>query len=228
MPVAELRADVHMDGRADHLFDQVFPDQTRVPGGAACDDPDPPGLRELLRRDPDIRKIRLALLMGVAPAHGVQHRLRLLVDLLQHVVRIPAFFGGGGVPGDARHVARHRLAVGILHHQPVAGQNGQLSILEEQHIAHVGQGRRDIRGDKCAVASHADDQRASGARRHDRIRVLFAQHRHRIAAVNLAGRRAHRGFQSKSLLDGAGDEMSHHFGIRLGFEPASILDQRFL
>jgi hypothetical protein len=72
-----------------------------MPGGATGDDPDAPDRRELLRRQPDVRQIRFAVFERVAATHRIQNRLRLFVNLLEHEMRIAAFFGRRRVPGDA-------------------------------------------------------------------------------------------------------------------------------
>src|SRR5206468_8533231 len=81
--VPEFGSDVHLHRRTRKLFDQVFADQTGMPRGPAGHDPETMRLRELGRRQSDVRQVRFSLLIAVAPAQRLADRLGLLVDLLE-------------------------------------------------------------------------------------------------------------------------------------------------
>ena len=170
-----------------------------MPGGPAGDDPDALHVGELGRRQSDVGQVRLPALEGVAPSHRVQDRLRLFVDLLQHEVRVAAFFRRGRVPRDLGRRARHRLALRVLDDQGISRKHRQFVVLQEDHVARVGEDRGHVRRGERPVLAHAHHERAARARGDDGLRLPFAQDGDRIAAADLLDRGAHRPLQAVAV-----------------------------
>ncbi len=88
--IAELAPDIDLHRRPHHFLKEILADQPGMPGSPASHDPDPFHRCEFLRRESDVRQIGFSGFVGVPPAHGIENGLGLLVNLLQHEMRIPA------------------------------------------------------------------------------------------------------------------------------------------
>ena len=156
--------------------------------------------------------------VGDALAQGIGDGARLLVDLLEHEVRVLALVGGVG-----RELALVRLAYdgGT---RPVddahggATDLGDIAFLEEHEMARDGQQRRDVRGDEVLRVAEADDDGATFAGEDDALGIVLAHHRQRVGALELGDRGTHRleevGARLHVLVDAVGD----HLGVGLGGE----------
>ena len=98
--VAEFAGVFHLHRDAGILFDEIFGDEARVPGGAAAEEEDAVDLPELARLDIEAAELGRAAVLGKAPAHGIFQRHGLLIDLLEHVVRVDAQFRVFDAPID--------------------------------------------------------------------------------------------------------------------------------
>ena len=85
-------------------------DHARVDGGAARDDDDLVDVAQGGLGDPQLVEDQPAGLVGAAE-EGVRDRVRLLLDLLGHEVRVAALLGGRGVPVDVVGLALDGRAV---------------------------------------------------------------------------------------------------------------------
>ena len=111
---------------------------------------------------------------------------RLLEDLLLHVVPVGAQLGGAAVRLHGLHRAVHGLVAAV--DDPVAAE------LQVDHVAlfqvddlvgHAGQ-RHRVAGQEVLLLAHAQHQRRAGARADHAVRLVLAEHRDRIGAVQLA------------------------------------------
>ena len=85
--IAQLAGVFDLDRNAGERLDQVFADQRRVPARAAGGEHDPVDRPQLLRREIQAAEHGRRLVAVEPAAHRVAHRLGLLEDLLEHVVR---------------------------------------------------------------------------------------------------------------------------------------------
>jgi hypothetical protein len=99
--VPKLTADVDLDRRPNHFLQQIFANQSRMPRRPAGHDPDSIHGQKLACRQTDVGEVRFAGFIRIAAAHRIENRLRLLVDLFQHEMRVSAFLRRRGVPCDA-------------------------------------------------------------------------------------------------------------------------------
>src|SRR5690606_28460173 len=106
-------------GHAGQLFDPVPGHQAGVVAGAAGDDVHRPGFRQqaLGVHAEDLGEDAAA---GDATLERVGDGLRLLVDLLEHVVRVIALVDGVGAEVRFAHLALHGPAVGVEDLEAVA------------------------------------------------------------------------------------------------------------
>ena len=112
----------------------------------------------------------------------------LLVDLLEHKVRIAALFGSFHVPICGQLFALHCLAELIIEADALCRAHGHVPFLQHAVAAGVLEQRRDIRGHKVFALAPAYDERAFPLDRKDGVRVVLEQHRQRIAAPHLGKR----------------------------------------
>ncbi len=102
--VAELAGQIDLAGDARRPLDQELADQPRVVRGAAGDEQDAP---QPARIDLEPFEVGVMRLEQEPAAQRVGDGARLLVDLLEHEVRVAALLGLRRVPGDrARAAAR--------------------------------------------------------------------------------------------------------------------------
>ncbi len=92
--IAKLAPNIDLHRSPHHFLKEILANQPGMPGSPAGHNPDPLHRREFLRRESDVRQIGFSRLIGIPPAHGIENGLGLLVNLLQHEMRIPAFLHG--------------------------------------------------------------------------------------------------------------------------------------
>ena len=100
--VAELGGDVHFRGKSCEPLDHEPSDERGVVRRAAGDEDRPPEPPDAPRIQMRVRQRDAALLLIDPALERVGHRAWLLVDLLEHEVRVAALLGHGGVPGHPR------------------------------------------------------------------------------------------------------------------------------
>ena len=82
-------------------------------------------------------QIGVAGLEQQAPAQGVGDGPRLLVDLLEHEVRVAALLGLRGVPVDGARLPLARLPLDVGDHRLAGGDRHHVPFVEEDHLAGV-------------------------------------------------------------------------------------------
>ena len=152
------------------------------------------------------------------PPHGVADRLRLLVNLLEHVVRVVALAGVvvAQVVADVLHPHVGGVHVLVADHPALAVQLADLAVVQVHHLVRVpGQGGR-IRGEVVAVRPQADGQRATQPRADQHPRLVPAHHRQPVGALHQLDRFAD-GVQEVAVVV-VGDQVRQHFGVGLAVE----------
>ncbi len=182
--------------------------------GAACNDADLAQVLHLPHRE---RQPCIAFLRcRAAGAERVLQRRGLLVDLLEHVVRIAAFFCAGQVPIHMEHRMLSAFAVCVVYADALSVQNGDLLVLQKDHIARMAQQRRDVRCDKPFSILCADDERAVVSGAIEPFRLLIADHAQGIAAFQ----HAHGADERLTHIAGIQmvEQMRHDLGIGLAYK----------
>ena len=219
IPVAELRAEIHLGGDAGQPLDHEASHDGRVVRRAARDQDDAlDGLRHL-PVEPDVGEDDGAALGLDAPAHRVGGGARLLVDLLQHEVAIAALLGEDRVPLDA-HGARSTGAPSRwrdLH--AVARHHRDVLVLQDHDVARVRQDGRDVGGEERLVLAQAHHHAARPVLgRHEAVGRILRQHHDGVGAAQLAERPAHRLVEARRVRQVPLDQVGDHLGVGLGGE----------
>ncbi len=160
----------------------------------------------------------------------IANRARLLVNLFEHEVLEAALLRQNRIPGDMLDLPLYRPAVKIREMHAIGGDHGHISVRQKENVARVMQDRGHIRRHEVFVVAQPDHRRRPVARRHNLVRIVGRNHRHRKNAGQLLHRLPHRVFQGnmaavcrahRILLH----QMSNDFRIRLGGELVAFLDQ---
>ena len=192
-------------------------------GRAAANEDDAFDFAQLRGRHVESAQLGRGLLRGEAPAHGIPHRRGLLVDFLEHVVRIVAlgnFLRLEINPADlvVLAVASQRLDLKI-----VGPQHDNLKVLQIDDIARVVDQSQRVARQKVFALAHPEHQRTAPPRPDQQIRDIAVHHRNPVCPVHLAQGQTHRldkmirrGFAE---LDGVfADEMGQHLGVGFGLK----------
>src|SRR5437867_2233785 len=105
---------------------------------------------------------------------NVSRMARLLMDFLEHEVRVAFLFRHLRGPVDGLRRLAHALALGILDLDAVAGDDSDLAVFEEDDAACIGQQRRNVGGDEVFSRSHTHHQWRPVACGHDLAAIAFA------------------------------------------------------
>ncbi len=123
---------------------------------------------------------------GVGRGHGVG----LLLDLLAHEVVPSALLGLHRVPLQPAHGALGAGAAAVVDHGPVARQARDVAVLEEDHVARVGDERGRVGGEELLAVGQPEAQRRPVARHDD---LLVRAHRRDRGEGVVAAQVAHGG-----------------------------------
>ena len=118
--VAELAGVLDLHRQVGEALDQVLADQGRVPARAAGGEDDAADAAELAVREVQAAEDRGGLGAAEPAAAGVDDRLGLLADLLDHVVRVPAQLDRVGLPVEPVDPRRDRPMLHVPHLEVVA------------------------------------------------------------------------------------------------------------
>src|SRR6266404_7834973 len=89
--------------------------------------------------------------------HGVAHRTRLFVNLLQHEMFEAALFRHDRIPGNTLDHRLHRVGFEVCYTHRILVDNGHLAVTEKKDVARVLQNRRDVGGNKKLAVSKANN-----------------------------------------------------------------------
>ena len=226
--VAELRSDIDLDRDLREPFDDIFADQTRVISRTARHDIDAANPCQILlcQRNP----VQANLAGRIQPAADrLADCLRLLIDLLEHEMRIALFFGGIHIPGHMKNLAMHRFSLLVENLDFVRRDDNHFPVFNQVDFLAVFEQRRNIRSDEIFAITDARDQRCVLADCYDLIRVLAGNDCDRIGAGHLQCRRINRILQCCRPLHMQTDQMRHDLCIRFRTELHMVLcNQAFL
>ena len=187
--------------------------------GAARGHDDAVDLPQLLRAEVESAEVRGRVVGREPAAHRVGERLRLLVNLLQHVVREVALLRVAVAQevADVAHRHGHRGQV-LVANLPVGfGERADLPVAEVHHLVREAGERVGVAGEVVAVVADPDDERAAEARADDQPRFGFRHHRDAVGALD-QGERVPHGRDEIAVVMPA-DEVREHFGVGVRAEP---------
>ena len=151
--IAELAAVIDFDGQTRQAFDDKLARQAGMPTGAAGNDFDLLERFEIGFGNIDFIQEDAAAFLADAAEHGVFDSARLLKHFFEHEVFIAAFFGHDGIPQNVRDLAADDFAIDIHQLDAAGGEDGNIAIVEEDHVAGVAENGGDIGGDEKFVLS---------------------------------------------------------------------------
>ena len=151
---------------------------------------------------------------------GLAQRAGLLVDLLEHKVRVAALFGSLHVPVHMDGLEGALHAVGIEHAGAVSIQHGDLLVVQQLHLAGVGNQRRDVAGDDLLALGKAQHKGAVLAGAIEGVRLSGAQHAQRVAALQHA-LGLEKGGEHVAIVEHA-QQVRNDLRVRLGNKHASL------
>ena len=211
--VAPLRRDVHVDRDARPLLDRVAPDQPGVKRRAGGEDEDPVDVLQQRFVELGLGEVDTGAARG-AVGDRLGDGVGLLVDLLEHERLVAALLGGRLVPVDVRDLALQRCAVGLQELHAVGPQHDDLAVLDELHVARVGEERGHGGAEELLAVAAADDERALLAGAHERARLVGAHRDERVVALEL-GVGGADGFGEAAAGHVVGDEVGDDLGVGL-------------
>ena len=206
------------------LLDHVAPHQTRVVGGPAGDDHHPPEVSDLGLGEPDVFEDEPPVADTLADRLG--HRLRLLVDLLEHEGLVALLLGRLVVPVDVELLSLHRLSGEREERRPVLRDRDDLAVLDQLHAASLPQERGDRRGQEHLALADPDDERTLVAGT-DEESWMIPMHDHESEmALQLRVRGTHRFDEIPAVVPL--DQMDDGLGVGLRGEHMPVLLERLL
>src|SRR5664279_721934 len=155
--VDPLARDVGLDGHPRPLFDDVATDDAGVVRGARGDDHDAPQVAHLHLRQAE--RLEHQLVAADAISDRLAHRLRLLVDLLQHEGLVAALFGFFVVPVELFHLGMLDLDAVLDEADGGRRDLDDIAVVGERSAARLAQERGDVRREEVLALAETHDER---------------------------------------------------------------------
>ncbi len=215
--IAVFTGHFHLAWHAGQLFKPVAGDQTCVVTGAAGQNQNPPGgIEHFTGVVTESRFIQP--LVNESAFQGFRYRPGLLVNFLEHVMLVRAFFHRVGFQQTFLDRSHHQLAPAVEHADAGQAQLRDIAFFQKNKpLGHRQQGG-DIGGDKVLFDTDADHQRTAFATDHQPIRRFRINHRQSISAFETAQGLLHRRQQIEPGLQMIKNQIDHDFGIGFGIE----------
>ena len=151
---------------------------------------------------------------------------RLLVDLLEHEVRVAALFGCLHIPVRRQHRALHRLGKFIVEADALGRAHGHVALFQHAVATGILEQGRDIRRYEVFALAPAHDERAFALDCKDGVRAVPEQHSQRIAAPHLGQCFLQRPQRVAGVA--AVDELDQHLGVGFALKGIAFGNQTFL
>ncbi len=207
------------------FFQQVFADKPRVPARAAGREHDPVHPPQILRIEVQAAELGRGLILIEAAPHSVFDGLRLLEDLLEHVmleaaaVRVAEIF----FEEINRRRMRPRVAMRQLH--PLRLERDDLVIGEIGDLLRKTDERTGIAGEKILLAPDSNHERTAESRTKEDVRQIAEENRQPVCPFQ-HGHRMFDHSQADPLVERTCllphvfvELMGHQVGNRLGIGP---------
>ena len=155
-------------------------------------------------------------------AAGVDDRLGLLADLLEHVVSVTAQLDRVGLPVDPVDPRRDRPALAMTDLEVAGREPDHLAILQVSHTSRMRGDRDGIAGQHVLIIAHAHHQRASQPGADDLVRIPRAERSDPVRSLE-AAQHSGNGLERLLLaLELEGDQVGDDLGIGLALEDESL------
>ena len=223
--VSIFGSDLYRYRDLDEAFDVVFRDEASMVRRAAGGDQDVIDAGETFFRPAEIVEIDRAVFIEM-DLYGIVDSLWLFIDLLQHEMRVAAFFSSFCAPLDFLDLLLDRLAFGIEEGNAILLYDGQLAVVQDIDLSGMVDDGRDVGGDEILAIAKTDDERIVLLRADDGVRHRLIHDDEAVGAFD----------HGKDLADG-GEEVSvihlfekvcHDFGVGIRLEDMAFVDQLLL
>jgi hypothetical protein len=204
--VAELRRRLGARRDAGEVLDQLGAELTGVAGRAAAEDLDPADLARLAHGEVQPAEVGGGEPFVDAALQRPLDRPRLLLDLLDEVVRVVADLGPDHVPVDRRRALRRGPVIEGVGAVAARGDRRELAVVEVDDLAGVPDQRGDVGRHEHLLLPDAQQHRAAVAGDDDPVRVPGVQHCEPVRADDLPQRLPHRLLE----VSGPGGERGRH------------------
>src|SRR5579862_4105421 len=152
-----------------------------------------------------------------APTQRFFDSLRLLEDFLEHEVLVTALLGRPGIPGDRDGIAFDCRSSVIRQTIPVAPDDRDLTLLQNDLAPRVWQNRGRVGGDEHLAVADAQHEWACAVTRKDEMLGIVARnYAEGVRAANLVDRTAHGRFKIAIVMEL--DKMREDFRVGLAAE----------
>ena len=213
--IAELAGVFDLDGQMSEPLDQVFAHEGRVPARAARRQDDPPHAAELAGREVQAAELSGRLGAAEPAAAGVDDRLGLLANLLDHVVGVAAQLDRVGLPVDPIDPRRDRSVLEMADLEVAVHQPDDLAVLQERDPRRMGRDRHRVAGQQVLAVAQPDDQRAAEPGPDDLAGPLRADDRQPVRPFQPRQGTLHGLEQVVHGFQLAGDQVGDDLGIGL-------------
>ena len=204
-------------GTPSHSWKSAAPDERGVVGRAAGDHLDAIDAGQAVAD-----RIELLEADGVAAqpsGHGRRQRRGLLVDLLEHEVRVAALLGRFRGPRNDVDGAIDRRSGAVRDRGRARAQIRHVAVGQEDDPLGVGHDRRRVRGQEALAVADADDQRGVQPGADQAIRLVAMHHHQGVGALEPSQGGPDR--VGEIAFVGVLDEVGHDLRVRLGLEDVS-------
>ena len=160
---------------------------------------------------------------------GLSDGLGLLHDLLEHEVGVAALLGGGDIPVDGgMGLGRDGAHLGIEVVHRVCGEDGDLPVLQIDHVPGVLDDGRHVGGDEVPLRAEAQDQGALLPGGDEGVGVVRADDAEGVGALHPPQDPAHGLQHAAALLIVELQQLGHHLAVGLRGEFHPLAQQVFL
>ena len=225
MAVAILRRNLHRRRDFDETLDVVLCDEPRVIRRPARRDQHPVEFLQIRTRPLQIFKCDEPVLADVH-IHRIANRFRLLVNFLEHEMRIAALFRRFRRPRHLLHLLGNGKTVRAQDLHPIRLYDRDFPIGQDINPPRARDNRRDIRRDEIFTLAQPDDERIVLLRADNRVRMLAIQEKKRVRPRDIRQKFPHR-FQEIARIQ-LFHQMRNHLGIRFRLEDMTLGKQHLL
>ncbi|MEY2601709.1 MAG: hypothetical protein QOJ36_1028, partial [Verrucomicrobiota bacterium] len=170
--------------------------------------------------------------IGEAAAHCVPHRVRLLADFLEHVVRVIALLNVFGAELDFADFVLAGFSIDRADVEILAVECNQIEIIQVNDVAGMSDNRAHVAGEKVFVFADSENERTPPPRANNEVWDIAMNDSDAIRSDDLLERRprgvdqARLGIVSSELAINAPDQVRQNFGVGVGAKiRVAVLDE---
>ena len=183
--VAKFAGVFHLNRNSGQFFDHIFTHHGGVPTGAAGGKDDAVDLAQLLRTEIQTTEHGRGIVVAQPAPHGIAKRLRLFVNLFEHVVVVTAEAHTIAILGEWMDGVFDVSLIAMDHLERIAGNDCHFMIGQINDLFGVADHRCGIAGDKMFAFADSDHHRAAEPGTDKHIRMFAEQGYDAVGAAKL-------------------------------------------